>query len=81
MKTETAYCSGCGHQVRLVLTDGPPRDGQANLPDGAEVVANQLVEPVALAAVDRHRGFGHGASPLGRAPKAAATPPSNDFGE
>jgi len=38
MKTETAYCSGCGHQVRLVLTDGPPRDGQANLPDGAEVV-------------------------------------------
>ncbi len=38
MKTETAYCSGCGHEVRLVLTDPPPHDGQANLPDGAEVV-------------------------------------------
>ncbi len=38
MKTETAYCSGCGHQVRLAFTDAPPHDGQANLPDGAEVV-------------------------------------------
>lgn len=37
MNTETAYCSGCGHQVRLVFTDPPP-DGQANLPDGAEIV-------------------------------------------
>ena len=38
MKTEIAYCSGCGHQVRLVFTDPPPHDGQANLPDGAEIV-------------------------------------------
>ncbi len=38
METQTAYCSGCGHQVRLALTDAPLRDGQANLPDGAEVV-------------------------------------------
>ena len=38
MKTELAYCSGCGHKVRLVFTDPPPHDGQANLPDGAEIV-------------------------------------------
>jgi len=38
MKTEIAHCSGCGHKVRLAFTDPPPRDGHANLPDGAEVV-------------------------------------------
>ena len=38
MKTELAYCSGCGHKVRLVFTDAPPHDGHANLPDGAEIV-------------------------------------------
>lgn len=38
MKTEVAYCSGCGHKVRLVFTDPPPHDGHANLPDGAEIV-------------------------------------------
>ncbi|HSH75640.1 MAG TPA: hypothetical protein VLA09_08165 [Longimicrobiales bacterium] len=38
MKTEVAYCSGCGGDVRLVFTDPPPRDGHANLPDGAEIV-------------------------------------------
>jgi hypothetical protein len=38
MKTEIAFCSGCGHQVRLVFTDPPPHDGQANLRDGAEIV-------------------------------------------
>ena len=38
MKTEIAYCSGCGHKVRLVFTDAPPHDGHANLPDGAEIV-------------------------------------------
>jgi hypothetical protein len=38
MKTQTAYCSGCGHQVRLVFTDPPPRDGHANLRDEAEIV-------------------------------------------
>lgn len=38
MKTEVAFCSGCGHQVRLVFTDPPPRDGHANLRDGAEII-------------------------------------------
>ena len=38
MKTVTAHCSGCGHQVRLVLTDPPPHDGQANLREEAEIV-------------------------------------------
>ena len=38
MKTEIAFCSGCGHQVRLNFTDPPPRDGHANLRDEAEIV-------------------------------------------
>jgi hypothetical protein len=38
VKTEIAFCSGCGHQVRLVFTDPPPHDGQATLKDGAEIV-------------------------------------------
>ena len=38
MKTEIAYCSGCGHQVRLVFTDPPPRDGHANLREDAQIV-------------------------------------------
>ena len=38
MKTERAYCTTCEHEVRLVLTDAPARDGQANLPDGAQLV-------------------------------------------
>ncbi len=38
MMSEVAYCSGCGHKVRLVFTDPPPRDGHANLKDGAEIV-------------------------------------------
>lgn len=38
MMTEVAYCSGCGHKVRLVFTDPPPHDGHANLKDGAEIV-------------------------------------------
>lgn len=38
MKQETAFCSGCGHQVRLVFTDPPPHSGQAPLRDGAEIV-------------------------------------------
>lgn len=38
MKTEIAYCAGCGHKVRLVFTDPPPHDGHANLKDGAEIV-------------------------------------------
>jgi RNase P subunit RPR2 len=38
MKTENAFCSGCGHQVRLAFTDPPPHDGQAPLRDGAEII-------------------------------------------
>lgn len=38
MKTEMAFCSGCGHKVRLVFTDPPPHDGQANLREEAEIV-------------------------------------------
>ena len=38
MKTEVAHCSGCGHKVRLVFTDPPPHDGQANLREDAEIV-------------------------------------------
>ncbi len=38
MKNELAYCSGCGQKVRLVFTDPPPHDGQANLREDAEIV-------------------------------------------
>lgn len=38
MKTEIAYCSGCGHKVRLAFKDPPPRGGHANLRDDAEIV-------------------------------------------
>ena len=38
MKTELAFCSGCGHKVRLTFTDPPPHDGHANLRDGAEII-------------------------------------------
>lgn len=38
MERHNAYCPGCDRPVRLVLTDGPPRDGHANLPDGEEWV-------------------------------------------
>ena len=52
MKTEVAFCSGCGHQVRLVFTDPPPHDGQANLPDGAQIVC-----------LDYHEGCSGGKCP------------------
>lgn len=38
MKKETAFCSGCGHQIRLVFTDPPPHAGHANLREDAEIV-------------------------------------------
>lgn len=38
MKIEKAYCSGCGHLVRMGVTDAPPTGGQATLSDGAELV-------------------------------------------
>jgi hypothetical protein len=47
MKTEVAYCSGCGHQVRLAFTDPPPHDGQANLPDGEQIVCLDYQESCA----------------------------------
>jgi hypothetical protein len=37
-KTHAVFCPGCDHEVRLTLTESPPRDGHANLPDGAELV-------------------------------------------
>lgn len=46
MRTEIAYCSGCGHKVRLAFTD-PPHDGHANLRDGAEIVCLDYQEECA----------------------------------
>lgn len=37
MDQRLVYCPGCNHKVRLVITEGHP-DGQANLPEGAQVV-------------------------------------------
>ena len=37
METRTVYCPGCHHGIHLAVTDDH-RDGQANLPPGAEVV-------------------------------------------
>jgi DNA-directed RNA polymerase subunit RPC12/RpoP len=37
MDTRHVYCPGCNHKVRLVMTEGH-LEGQANLPQGAEVV-------------------------------------------
>lgn len=33
-----AFCPSCRHHVRLAVTRAAPRGGQANLPDGAELV-------------------------------------------
>lgn len=38
MRTEQVYCSGCGHEVRLVFTDDAAHDGHANLHDDAQIV-------------------------------------------
>lgn len=38
MQTSVAYCPGCNHPVRLTLTDEHPRDSQANLPEGGDLV-------------------------------------------
>jgi len=37
MDEKRVYCPGCNHKVRLVVTEGHA-DGQANLPEGAQVV-------------------------------------------
>lgn len=47
MKTEIAYCSGCGHKVRLVFTDPPPHEGHANLREDAEIVCLDYKEACA----------------------------------
>lgn len=47
MKTENAFCSGCGHKVRLVFTDPPPHSGHANLRDEAEIVCLDYKESCA----------------------------------
>lgn len=47
MRTEKAFCSGCGHKVRLVFTDPPPHSGHANLEDGAEIVCLDYQEACA----------------------------------
>jgi hypothetical protein len=44
MKVESALCSGCGHEVRLVFVDTAPHDGHANLRDGAEIVCLDYME-------------------------------------
>ena len=47
MKKELAFCSGCGHKIRLVFTDPPPHSGQAPLRDGAEIVCLDYKETCA----------------------------------
>lgn len=41
MKTQLAYCSACDQDVRIVVTDEPSADGQANIVD-AEVVCLEI---------------------------------------
>jgi len=43
MKSESAYCSACDKNVRIVITDEPSHDGHANLHDG-EVVCLEIGE-------------------------------------
>jgi hypothetical protein len=43
MKSESAYCSACDKDVRIVITDEPSHDGHANLHD-AEVVCLEIGE-------------------------------------
>ncbi len=38
MRTEQVYCSGCGHDVRLVFTDHASHGGHANLRSDVEIV-------------------------------------------
>jgi len=41
MKTQTAYCSACDKDVRIVITDEPSHDGQASLHD-SEIVCLEI---------------------------------------
>lgn len=38
METQTAYCSACDQQVRIVVTPHPVHGGQAMVADGPDVV-------------------------------------------
>jgi len=38
MDIRSFFCATCGHRVRLTSVPGPELHGQANLPDGGEVV-------------------------------------------
>ncbi len=37
MRIEKVYCAGCGHTVRMAVTEGP-HHGQSSLPDGVQLV-------------------------------------------
>jgi hypothetical protein len=41
MKTNIAFCSACDREVRIVTTDDPPHDSQANVHD-AEIVCLEI---------------------------------------
>jgi hypothetical protein len=41
MESRTAYCSACDKDVRVVITDEPSQDGQANVHD-SEVVCLEI---------------------------------------
>ena len=43
MRMQTAYCSACDKDVRIVVTDEPSEDGQANLHE-AEIVCLEIGE-------------------------------------
>jgi hypothetical protein len=44
MRVEQKFCPACAHEVRVALTDEPPHDGQAPMPD-AELVCLEISEP------------------------------------
>lgn len=57
------------HEVFVAL------QGIEEIAYGAKVIADQFVQPLALVAGNGDRGGGHGAPPLGRAPKPVPMPP------
>ena len=44
METELAWCPACSTRVRIAWTPEPTHEGQANLPDGDEMVCLELSE-------------------------------------
>ncbi len=69
-----AKALGCG-EVPTSPKRGP------EVVDAVEVVADQLVDAGALIAVDRDRGVGHGAPPLGRSTEGRRDASPKHFGE